>query len=282
MAAEKKEERKSYIIVRRDNLLLHTKPVTRDEAEWLYRYAYNIVEDRGLRIRYLAEWGNVLDVSEYVERMARLGFPSFFRVVDFIGAHDNPEGFVERVNKLLYLEWLQDYPQVRQVIEEYVARVREFLKSPVRPRPIDRQRPTVYFEMGRPHVVPKIRRVDRASRVSPRPEWLSYRIGPGLDLYGISVFRDSIWLWEQFDYYVHVVAVRRDAADKDVIAALAGDEVVAEFLRRYGNVFREVLRENEAELVDYGYEDVVRKVKLVLAAYELLTAGRSEEEGVPA
>ena len=66
------------------------------------------------------------------------------------------------------------------------------------------------------------------------------------------------------------------------MAALVDDDDVMSFLREYGNVFRYLIREREEELIDNGYDDVVRKAKAILTTVDLLNAGRREEEALPA
>ena len=281
-----REERKSYIIVRMDGLVVHAKPITREEARWLWD-AYYDVKDRRSRIMYLEEYGNVMDAGGYVRRLVQQleqqqleewkYNPHFF-----IGRiYENPDDLVEDVRWLLGRRNLP--PGARQALEELLDRVEEFLRRPVEPRPVDA--PVRYLETNRPHVTFGL---DGAVlEVTPRPEWLSYRMyrtmyWEDLELYGVSVFEDSLWLWWQVMHdvglgYVRAVAVRRDASDGDAVAAVANDAAVQGFLRRYGKYFRELVMEREAELIDKGYADVVRKVKVALGTLELLDAGRREE-----
>mgnify|MGYP001773000757 CR=1 FL=1 len=118
----------------------------------------------------------------------------------------------------------------------------------------------------------------------PKPEWYAYVKDPGFRdaAHGISVFPDSFWLWIQTIILVGVVVVRRDVDDRELVAALTEDEAVQGFLRENADAFREVLREHEADLIDRGYDDVVRKAKIALGATALLSAGRREEEALPA
>ena len=264
-------ERRGYVIFRWDGLLLRTKPITREEARWLLRKAYYGV-DLDLRIRYLAEWGNVLDVNEYLVRLRDLDVVLCCSITGRTGSlYEGPGEFTKKLNWLLSRGDLR--PEVRQILEEFAERVGEFLRRPVEPKPI--VAPVRYFMMPARHVALGPDGVAR-----PRPEWLSYRIGPGSDLYGISVFRDSIWLWEQYED-TEGVAVRRDARDEDVVAALANDRAVRGFLKGltgdFDERFKELLRASEAELIDKGYGDVARKVKVVLGTLELLCAGRRME-----
>ena len=292
MAAE--EERRSYVILRFDGLLLHTRPITEDEAKWLFWEAYSApFIGREARVRYLEEYGNVMDAGEYLERLS----PEIRRVIFYVVSYDpsSPiEEFKKMLNRLLRLRGLS--PEERRLVREFADRVGEFLRKPIEPKPIGPQ-PVRYIEMEGRHAIfvgccdDAVGPDGNVYGVEPRPEWHAYV----RDAYvrgaarGVSVFRDSFWLWDQSISYTGIggftraVAVRRDAGDKEVVAALANDNVAAEFLKQYGDDFRELLRENEAEMVDRGYDDVIRKAKLMLAAADLLTAGRhSEEEGVPA
>ena len=276
------EEERSYVIVRHDGLILHTKPITFDEAWWLYLYAYSAeFIGRGARIRYLEEWGNVMDAGDSVDylrqQLEQLGYGPYH-----IGSiYRDLEGFIEKVGRLLRLRRLP--PEVRQLVKELADEVRDFLKKPVEPRPIEA--PVRYLELSRRHV--RLGPDGAVREVEPRPEWHAYEEPcRSSDLcHGVSVFGDSFWLWRQKMYgvgFVQVVVVRRDVDDKEVVAALANDNDVQEFLRRNADAFRELLRESEEEMVSRGYGDVARKARLVLATYELLTAGRREEEALPA
>ena len=271
------EERRSYVILRLDGLLLHTKPITVREAEWLaYAYAARFL-DRRSKARYLSEWGNVMDVGKYLKRLKRLepGLKLLlrYRAVDI---YSDPEQLTGLLAGLLDDPHLS--PEARQTVKELLNRIEDFLREPVEPRPVEA--PVRYLELYHDHVVLECCS-NELKDVVPRPEWYAYKERKlSHDLYGVSIFKDSLWLWIQFDG-TFVVAVRRDVDDKEVVAALANDGAVQGFLRWNAGSFREVLREREKELTDRGYEDVVRKAKVVLTTYELLTAGL-REEGVPA
>ena len=267
------EEKKSYIILRLDGLLLRTKPITEGEARWLFFEAYSAkFLSRRARARYLAEWGNVMDAGEYVERLRKLGVGFYYT----LGIYRDPEELVKDVTTLL------DDPQLppggRQAVEEFLSRAEEFLREPVEPKPIDA--PVRYLELPRPHV--EFGPDGAVQEADPKPEW--HACGKFCcDLcHGISVFRESFWLWFQNPLYTRAVVVGRDASDEDVVAAVANDDVVQEFLRGRANDFRYLMMMHEAELINRGYEDVVRKAKLALTTLVLLDAGRREEEGVPA
>ena len=263
------EERRSYTIMREDFLLLYTRPITKEEAVWLYRYAYNDIRDREARARYLEEYGNVLDVSDYVERLRRLGVSLYY----IIGVYESFGEFMDVVDGLRRLGNLR--PEARQILEELLGRVRELLWGPTESRLAGA--PVRYFEAPGLLVAPGPSGVVRAW-----PERLLYG-SQSLGLYGISVFRGFFSLWRR-DHGVtgwSMAVVRRDVDDKEVVAALANDDIVQGFLRENADAFREVLREHEKELTNKGYDDVVRKAKVVLATAQLLTAGL-REEGVTA
>ena len=282
MAAE--EDRKSYIILRDDGLLLHTKPVTRWEAVWLMAGAYKEVLDLDLRARYLEEWGNVLDVSDCAERLWDLGLGEYHNIKSI---YEGPEEFVERVRSLL--ERGDVSPGARQVIEELLSRAGEFLRRPVEPKPIG-PRPVRYFEMPDMHVIPG---PGGADRTVPEAKWYAKVMHDNFRQSGISVFDDAIWFWGQIQVaprrlsawrgliqpkgVVWAVAVRRDARDGDVVAALANDEAAQGFLVKGAEHFRGIINAHRTELEEKGYEDVVRKAEIVLGAVALLAAGRWKE-----
>ena len=274
------EERKSYIIVRRDGLVVHTKPITGKEADWLnHAYSYNDVRDRGARIRYLEEYGNVLDVSEQLEQLKQMEPDLYYGI---LGVYEDPDYFMKKVGRLRRLRRLP--PEVRQIVKELANEVRDFLKEPVRPKPLG-PLPVRYLELPHPHI--RLNLDGTLREVDPGPEWYAHEEScRSSDLCrGVSVFKDSIWLWFQSLLYTWAVAVRRDVDDRELVAALARadrDDAVLLCLRSCGDVFRDVINRHEAELIDRGYDDVVRKAKVILATAQLLNAGRREEEGVPA
>ena len=267
----------SYVIVRDDWFVIHTKPITWEEAEWLYRGAYSTwFLDRAARARYLGEWGNVLDVSDYAERLRQLG-------VDLpgIGIYGGPAWFMEQLGLPLGNPRLG--PGARRIVEELLDKTKEFLRRPVEPRPIEA--PVRYLELSHRHVMLASGPDGIVREVEPKPEWHAYVVDIVFD-YGVSVFNDSFWVWAQSSK-TYAVAVRRGADDREVINAVLNDGAVQGFLRwflgEFDKDFRQLIREREAELVDKGYDDVVRKAKVILTTIDLLTAGRyREEEGVPA
>ena len=263
------EERRSYIVFRDDWLVVHTKPMTWNEAWWLY-YAYRgtYVRDRRLRARYLEEWGSVLDAEDYVRQLRQLD-------VYLPGVYEDPWKFEAKVELAVARE--NPPPEARRAARELAARVGELYRRPVETRPLD-PRAVMYVERPGSYVA---RETGGGARAAPEAEWQAYVVG-FLFAYGVSVFRDSFWLWEEGGG-VRAVAVRRDAGDEEVIDAVARDGLVLWFLGRTAEHFRDVISRREAEMKRRGYEDVVRRAKVILAAAGLLTAGRSEEEeGVPA
>ena len=268
------EERKSYIIVRVDGLAIHTKPITRKEALWLEgAYAARFV-NRESRARYLSEWGNVIDLGENVRRLAqqleRLGYGAHFGI---LGVYGGPDRFMEKVDWLRGLKNLP--PEARRALGELLDRLEDFLRRPVEPKPVEA--PARYLEMPDMHVVFECCS-DRVKDVVPRPEWYAYHGYGFLGIHGISVFKDSLWLWQQTSWYVQAVAVRRDVDGREVIDAVLKDEAVQGFLKEVKDEYvRRLISEHEKELREKGYENAVRKVKVILATLDLLTAGRREE-----
>lgn len=276
------KEKKSYVILRPDGLLLHTKPITGEEARWLYD-AYRFVKPEAAKIQYLEEWGNVLDVSEQVERLRQL-LRSSGRLRDILGRvlgiYHDPEEFEKRIKQVLGYERLQGLPEARQTLEDLLSKAGDFLRRPVEPKPI-RFPPVRGYVVDGPHVMPD-------GQTVPDALWYAYVSHPeDRDLlYGVSIFDDAFWLWKQDPsiFATSGVLVRRDATDEEVANAVANDERVRKFLVQYANWFKKVIDEHEAELVNAGYEDVVRKARQLLALAERLGAKlhESEEEKVPA
>ena len=260
------EERRSYILVRDDGFVVHTKPITREEAEWLY-YAYEEVEDRDLRARYLAEHGNVLDVSEYLERLEQMSQKLHFYITR---VYKDRQEFEMRVSWLLSDPWVG--PEAKRIVEELAGKIEEFLARPVEPKPV--VAPVRYIEMGRPHVT-----LDSSSgreEVTPRPELYAYvedsRSSLG-SMYGVSVFRGEIWLWSQhFKSFVQAVIVRRDATDGELVDAMLRDEAVQGFVKGNAKKFEEVISKLEDRLRVTGREDALRKAKVILTTLDLLSA----------
>ena len=268
--------RRIYAILRDDGLLLHTVPVTEDEALWLLSAAYKSVKSRDLRIRYLSEWGSVMDAANYLELVERLPV----KIGETLEGIYRPRHFLERVAWHARIPWLT--AEARQALEEFVERAEDFLRRPAEPKPV--AAPVRYYEMPRRHVtLASGPRGTAARSVRPRPEWFAYVTTLGVNPYGVSVFRDSFWLWRQYEdelmVEVHAVVVRRDVSDGDLVAALAGDEAAQGFLRNNAVLFRQVMRARGEELGKLGYGDVIRKINVILGAAELLSAGRREEEG---
>ena len=268
------EKRRSYVILRDDGLVIHTKPITWEEAWWLYQYAYSAkFLDRRARARYLSEYGNVMDAGEYLKRLKILHAGLYYII---LGLYGGPDRFAEKVGRLL--ERGDVSPGARQTLEELLDRVEEFLRKSVEPRPLG-PRPVRYFEMSHRHIT--LGPDGTLREADPKPEWYACKEFCCELYHGVSVFPESFWLWFQ-SANTYVVVVRRDISNGDVVAAVASDTAVQGFLRENADAFRELLRENEVELASRGYGDVVRKAKVVLTTPDLLDAGRREEEALPA
>ena len=279
---------RSYIILREDGLAIHTKPIARDEAEWLLKEAYYDVKDRAARIRYLSEYGKVLDVVEGTERLGRLkqariderDVGLFF---NFTGIYESPEEFKTALDRLLGslgigifgIEGLQ--PEVRRALDEFVSEVKEFLRRPARPRPPE-DRLVRYLEASKP----LLKRNGELRKGVPRPEWYSYKV-PSVELgiaIGVSVYKDEIWLWEQCDH-TEAIVIKRGAGANDVVAAITNDDTLAKFAKLYIARFGQIVDENEDKLRSLGYGDVVdivRAIRAALAPPSAETASAKEEE----
>ena len=261
-----KKEKKSYVIVRDDGLVLYTKPVTLDEARWLLDDAYYSVESQEARARYLAEWGNVLDIANYVGRLRQLG-------INLPGSiYDSPALLVEAVGLRLDYPWAG--PEARQTLEELLGKIEEFLSRPVEARPVDA--PARYYETPNMRVEFDLKGI--VQKIKPRPEWYACKEICCGDCYGVSVFKDSFWLWERDRMMARAIVVRRSASDDEVVGAVLKDEAVLWFLQKDAGYFRDIIREREEEMRHWGYEDVVGKAKAILALAALLDAGRRDEE----
>ena len=265
------EERRSYVILRFDGLLLHTRPITEDEARWLFHHAYYVVKDAALKARYLEEYGNVLDVYGYLEQADEADINNlYFRIT---GVYEDPGAFEGRAGEMLGRRGLR--PRTRQSLEELLSKAREFLRKPVEPRPLGPV-PARYYEMPGPHLV---RGPGFLEHTVPEAEWFAHEKHQLFhDLYGVSVFEDSFWLWGQYEGAgTHAVIVRRDAGDREVTDTVLRDDAASEFVRDNASYFRDVINRHEDELINKGYEDVARRARQVLALAELLGAGRREE-----
>ena len=277
-------DERSYIILRHDGLLIRTKPVTENEAWWLRLRAYLSVEDRKARARYLSEWGNTLDVRDYMERLKQLQgdhiVTALADVSGKFGIYESLDDFEKRVSGLLGERELR--PEARQVLEEFASNVAEFLKKPVSPGLLE-PLPLRYLEMPRLHLT---LRPDGKEGTDPEAEWFAYTQEKDWPKYhearGISVFSDSLWLWRQHENVgmrmTFAIVVRRDVADGDVLSAAVWDDAVLWFMSWNAEYFKEIVRKNEERLRSTGYEDVVNKAYVILGLIYLLTAGRREED----
>ena len=263
-------ERRSYVIVREDGFVVHTKPIGERRAEWLLREAYYMLGDRDLRARYLSQWGNVINIDAQAPQdvLKRLA-----------GLYRDPDELLRRLADTLHEE---RFAQLRQQLEGLYVKLRKFLEERVEPRPLERpERPALaYAVMDTAHVF--IDDIEGKVSTLPRADWhaLTYdSAGAGpINVYGISVFRDAFWFWRQRGGHrmatsdVEAVVVRRNADDKDLISALVDDPAAAKFLKVKGEIFAVLIDRNAARLKEAGYEDVAKKAKNILKMAELLTA----------
>ena len=264
-----REERRSYIVLRFDDVVLHSKPITVREALWLGNSAYASVIDRALRVRYLEEYGNVLDAREYLGRLEQLDTILYYNVRGIYGSLD---AFRKSVGSMA----AGAPSQVRRALEEFADVVVKFAGRPVEPRPIEA--PVRYLE--------RLGRFVSYTYVNGKPmdvleaEWCAHVMPWPHMYYGVCVVQGSFWLWKQNGPSVRAVAVRRDVSDEEIGRAVLSDEVVQGFLVKGVDPLEEVVSRNEERMRAFGYEDVARKAKIVLTIARLLAAGRREE--VPA
>ena len=258
--------RRSYVILRHDGLLLRTRPVTEEEAERLYREAYYRVKNRDLRARYLAEQGNVLDLGKYTGQTKTPG-PGFYPT----GIYGSPSELVKGLaGSSSYKQ--KNFKGSAAGLDEIV---KEFLRRPVRPAPFNGLQAVRYYEMGREHFMRLVICCGKfIERTTPKAKWFAY-VSRSYDLYGVSVFRDSLWMWRQFaityeQVAVEAAVVRRDATDREIIDAVLNDDAVVEMINWYADPFNEVINKSEERMRREGYEDVVEKAKLLMAASLLL------------
>ena len=210
-----------------------------------------------------------MDVEDYVRQLRQLD-------VYLPGVYEDPGKFEAKVELAIARE--NPPPEARRAARELAARVGELYRRPAEPRPLD-PRAVMYVERPGSYVA---RETGRGAQAAPEAKWQAYVVS-FLFAYGVSVFEGSFWLWEEGGG-IRAVAVMRDAGDKEVIDAIARDGLALWFLGRTAEYFRDVISRREDEMRRRGYEDVARKAKVVLAAADLLNAGRrgEEGEGVPA
>lgn len=286
------ETKKRYIIIRDDYLLLYTKPITREEAEWLRRDAYWELEDENYnyldrwdRARYLEEYGNVIDVDDYIHEIDSLTCTEeyddlpCYDISPLAGVYNSLEELEERLASMYNNEELE--PKYRraakEVADELLAKVRELMERPVKPRPAAAR----YFERASPHVEVN-RYTGEFERIEPQPEWYAYELLWDIPrevkaLYGISVFPGEFWLYAETRKPFFGVAVRRDASIEEAIEALAKDGPALLFFKIYGQAIKELLDEHEDEMRRKGYGDVVDKARALLEAAEEIIKKRRKK-----
>ena len=292
------EERRSYVVLRLDGLLVYTRPVAEREALRLLHVGYGKAADREAVKKGLAEWGDVFDVEDAMYQLvaSRWGRAEAeyaiqgLRIVvtrDLAGIYVDPDDLSARLADVLVEGPLLSI--YGQPTRELVSRVDEFVRQRWRPAQPEGAGPAARYVLKRNWAVVRLCRVRLwgsavdAECATPRARWHDYDLAledealRRVAMYGISVFGREFWLWRQTNN-VEAVVVRRDVDDKEVAAAALADEAAQEFLGRSAEYFRVLVDDNEDELKRRGYEDVVRKAKIALTAAELLNAGRRGEE----
>ena len=276
------ETKRRYIIIRDDYYLLYTKPITREEAEWLRRDAYMDLEDENYihlhrwdRARYLEEWGNVLDVEDYIHEIDSLTCTEeyddlpCYDISPLAGVYGSLEELEERLASMYNNKELEPkYGRAaKEVADELLAKVRELVERPFEPRLAAAR----YIERASPHV--KVNRyTGEFEGVEPQPEWYAYRLVWDVlprevnALYGISVFPGEFWLYAEDRYRPFSgVAVRRDACSEEAAEALTKDGPALLFFKIYGQSIKKLLDEYEDEMRRKGYGDVVDKARALVA-----------------
>ena len=281
------EEKRSYIVFRREGLIVYTKPITREEAEWLYREAYNKFKRIEVKARYLGQWGSVLNVANAVgvkhgdEWLWRWGLDK-----ELAGVYADKGELASKISKIAEDA---DSTTLRRELRKLARALDELLQRPPEPKRLERRPreppPALrYAEWQTRHV--RRHKWDKEERVSPRPEWYAYRAedSDGYYMHGISVFRDSFWLWRQGHTFTEAVIVRRGASPKELLAALVDDPEAAEFLWRHAGDFARLADEAREDMERRGLSDVADVAKKVLGLSAIVAGGRrgEEEEGVPA
>ena len=278
-------EKKSYIVFRREGLVVYTKPVTREEAEWLLKEAYSKFKRIDVKARYLGQWGSVLNVASAVgvkhgdEWLQRWGLDK-----ELAGVYAGRE---ELMSKIYKIAGEASSATLRRELRKLARAIDELLQRPPEPKRLERrprQPPPAlkYAEWQTRHV--RRYKWDEKERVTPRPEWYAYRAegSDGRRMHGISVFRDSFWLWRQEGTSTEAVIVRRGASLEELSAALAGDPEAAEFLLSHAGDFARLIDAAREEMERRGLGDLARTAKRILGLSAIVARGRREEEGVPA
>ena len=296
------EERRSYVVLRLDGLLVYTRPVAEREALRLLHVGYGRAADREAVKKDLAGWGDVFDVEDAMYQLvaSRWGRAEAeyaiqgLRILvarDLAGIYVDPGDLSARLADVLVGGPLLSI--YGQPARELAGRVDEFVRQRWRPAQPEGAGPAARYVLKRRWAVVRLCRVRLwgsavdAECATPRARWQDYNLAledealRRVAMYGISVFGREFWLWRQTSN-VEALVVRRDVDDKEVAAAVLTDGAAASFLGRSAEYFRVLVDGDEDELREKGYADVVRKAKVALAAAALLTAGRREEDGVPA
>ena len=243
----------SYVVFRPDRFVIYTKPITRERAEWLLKEAYYRVRSLKAREEYLRQYGSVM----YDDLM----FRDVAEVMVGVYARDE---FMDRLRQVAG-------PMLMQMYER-------FLERPPDPRPLQREPrppapPIRFYRNTFRHLVFD----DYSVHVVPKSLWFGYvEVGED-DYYGVSVFKNTFWLWKQDDYWVRAVVVRTDVAFDDVVNYITASghsydvALAVEFLKEHGGRIAEVLDEREGEMAKLGLGRVADEAKSLIVAVSMLT-----------
>ena len=244
----------SYVIFRPDRFVVYTKPITRERAEWLLKEAYYKVKLPNVREEYLRQWGSVMRDDLMFRDVAEV----------MVGVYTKDE-FMDRLKQVAG-------PMLMQMYER-------LLERPPDPRPLQREPrppapPIRFYRNTFRHLVFD----DDSVHVVPKSLWFGYVEADEEEYYGVSVFRNTFWLWRQDDYWVRAVVVRTDVAFDDVvnyITAQSGNSydlaLAVEFLKENGGRIAEVLDEKEEEMAKLGLGHVADAAKSLIVVASMLT-----------
>ena len=263
-------DRRDYVVFRPDLLVVHTKPITEGRARWLLEKAYYSFVNTDVRAKYLAQWGNVLDLTGDKGWISWWGLGRMWT-----GVYASGEDLIAKVAETLNDDILEkDTDWLRRRLKYLIGELDEFIRRPVDPRPLERRpRPPVplirFVKMSRPHLRWNRRDVEY---LVPKPEWYVYENHDGA-YYGISAFSGTYWLWmQQYPIKsVDALIVRRDASPDEILVALANDANAVDFLKTHGEHFLRVINDKEDDIKKAGYGDVVDLVKSIMVAASLVT-----------
>ena len=265
----------SYVVFRRDGFIVHTKPISKERAEWLLNKAYYSFASAEVKAKYLNQWGSVLNVADAVGLMYGDKWLRRWGLDDELAGIYADEG--ELASKISKMIEEADSATLRRELRRLARGLEEFLSKPPKPQRLERRPrpppPAVrYFRTVYPHV--RWSKLWHVTYYVPKPEWHARVLDESSDEeYGISVFSKTFWLWRQTSDPddVKAVIVRRGAGADEMLAALINDAKAAEFLKEHGGRFLQIVNKNEEAMRKAGYEDVVDAVRALMVALSLLS-----------